>query len=122
MFLIVSFPGKHDPNAIGSHMGTVGSLLETNVSRPIDADSWPIIAQISSIGYLKVKDEWLTSIFQKNLSRDKEGASDKTLLRIIFPTKENVDEGIFGAAGGNCLSFAEFNNEIDNWLQNNYLW
>lgn len=119
---MTSMPGKHSPNQLGSHSQRVGELLSLYCNLPENEETllWNILADVSSIGSLgKTPDDWLKKTLIKSLSSNKQiSANTEVILKIIFPSHNNVIECQFGFDGGNCLSYSEAVDVKQPWLFN----
>ncbi|KAJ3650697.1 hypothetical protein Zmor_016779 [Zophobas morio] len=123
VFLVTSIPGQYTPPSTRCHLHYVGDLLAQHCTLPDgDATSWPIIAQMSSVGfYGKSPAEWLRGTFLRNIAahdRSKQVYLSSAPLKIVYPSLRNVRDSYLSKNGGFCLNYdIEMSNKQD-WLRN----
>ncbi|XP_067894350.1 tyrosyl-DNA phosphodiesterase 1 [Heterodontus francisci] len=122
VYLIGSTPGRHQGNEKQKwgHL-KLGKILSDYTSSVPNLDSWPLIAQFSSIGSLGADEtKWLCSEFRESLStlgKDHRTLSSQQVpLRLVYPTVENVRTSLEGYPAGGSLPYAIDTAQKQPWL------
>lgn len=109
VFLIGSIPGRHKDGKLNKfgHM-KVRKILKQYVPSNFGKE-WSVLTQFSSIGTLgKSAETWLQSEFLDSLKGNKQinlSVSSKPLIKIIFPTSENVRNSLEGYRAGASIPY-----------------
>ncbi|KAJ3032767.1 tyrosyl-DNA phosphodiesterase 1, partial [Rhizophlyctis rosea] len=115
--LIGSIPGRFTGSDIHrwGHMKMRSALRKVSLSQSLTTTSM-IIGQFSSIGSLGPTDDWLKNEFGTSLSISRNTShsftSPKPLIKLVFPTVENVRTSLEGWAAGNSIPF-----DSKNWAK-----
>ncbi|XP_037359616.1 tyrosyl-DNA phosphodiesterase 1 isoform X2 [Talpa occidentalis] len=122
VYLIGSTPGRFQ----GSQKDNWGhfrlrKLLKEQASRTLQAESWPVVGQFSSIGSMGADEsKWLCSEFQESLvTMGKEGRAlgkSAVPLHLIYPSVENVRTSLEGYPAGGSLPYSIQTAEKQTWL------
>ncbi|XP_033639145.1 tyrosyl-DNA phosphodiesterase 1-like [Asterias rubens] len=134
VFISASVPGRHT----GSNMNKWGHLklrqvLKDRGPKESDVKSWPVIGQFSSVGSLGPdKDKWLCSEWLQSMAqcrgvgRKMQGESGNKMLKLIFPSKDNVRTSLEGYPAGASIPYGiktakkqlYFNSFLHQWVSN----
>ncbi|XP_073999862.1 tyrosyl-DNA phosphodiesterase glaikit isoform X1 [Rhodnius prolixus] len=121
VFFISSVPGTHHSPAghLKHDFGhpSLAKLLNEHIDIS-DNNSYPVIAQCSSIGSLGPKPEsWLLSDMLSTFTSGKRhGVYSKPSFRFIYPSFENISSSYDGLLGGGCLPYSRKTHQRQEWV------
>lgn len=101
--LVASVPGKHDANAqpeTAWGWAALKTRLQSITCRPGDSE---IVVQISSLGTLGAKDDWLQNTLFDSLAAGGKGAAERPRFKVVFPTADEVARSLDGYASGGSI-------------------
>lgn len=121
VFFVASVPGGHRDTPKGHHWGhpKVGRILSQHCS-PID-DTYPIVAQSSSIGSLGSNIQtWVGNDILNSFRKDLAPAGLRKVpqFKMIYPSYSNVKNSHDDLLGGGGLPYRKATNDKQQWLKN----
>uniref|UniRef100_S4RNM2 Tyrosyl-DNA phosphodiesterase 1 n=1 Tax=Petromyzon marinus TaxID=7757 RepID=S4RNM2_PETMA len=124
VYLVGSVPGRFsgDNKESWGHL-RLRKLLRENLS-PVEEgnEQWPLIGQFSSIGSMGIdSDRWLQTEFQDSLVTLGQSGSptysfNRTPLKLIYPTVDNVRMSLEGYPAGGSLPYSVQTASKQQWL------
>ncbi|XP_078714256.1 tyrosyl-DNA phosphodiesterase 1 isoform X1 [Lampetra fluviatilis] len=124
VYLVGSVPGRFsgDNKENWGHL-RLRKLLRENLS-PVEEgnEQWPLIGQFSSIGSMGIdSDRWLQTEFQDSLVTLGQSGSptysfNRTPLKLIYPTVDNVRMSLEGYPAGGSLPYSVQTASKQQWL------
>lgn len=129
VFFVASVPGSHrgpDCNKWGHQR--LGHLLKKHVTIPSllspseSKESWPVIAQCSSIGVLGADpDAWMCGELRTSMSQRVMQPGDMPQpppkFKVIYPSLQNVKNSHDDLLGGGCLPYSRRTHEKQAWFR-----
>ncbi|XP_033609930.1 probable tyrosyl-DNA phosphodiesterase isoform X2 [Cryptotermes secundus] len=130
VFFVASVPGSHrGPDYDKWGHRRLGHLLKKHVTIPSllspseSKESWPIIAQCSSIGALGTDpDAWMCGELRTSMSQRAVQPGDMPQpppkFKVIYPSLRNVKNSHDDLLGGGCLPYSRRTHEKQAWFRN----
>ncbi|XP_071961744.1 tyrosyl-DNA phosphodiesterase 1-like isoform X2 [Antedon mediterranea] len=107
VYIIASVPGRHqgESKTKWGHM-KFRKLLKEHANT--EAKNWSVVGQFSSVGSLGPdKNKWLCSEWLESLSTTPKGTtSNPSLLKLIFPSVDNVRVSLEGYPAGSSIPYS----------------
>lgn len=129
VFFVASVPGSHrGPESDKWGHRRLGHLLKKHATIPSllspseSNESWPVVAQCSSIGTLGAgPDTWMCGELRTSMSQRALQPGDvlqpPPKFKVIYPSLQNVKNSHDDLLGGGCLPYSRRTHEKQTWLR-----
>ncbi len=119
VFLVGSVPNAHRGQDMAKWgLRRVAAILRKHLTLSSLNNSWPVVAQCSSIGSLGPNESsWLKGELGKCLSTTHSSSGYVAPIKVIYPSKGDVLQSHDGILGGGCLPYSRKTHEKQPWFQ-----